>query len=98
MMYNSTRDNSVRVTSSQAIIQGISKDGGLFVPQKFPALGIEEILALLPLSYAERAVFVMAKYLPDFTYEEVLECSRLAYNTGRFRSADIAPLYRMDSG
>ena len=32
MYYKSTRNSSVNVTSAQAIAQGISKDGGLFVP------------------------------------------------------------------
>lgn len=35
MYYKSTRNSSVNVTSAQAIAQGISKDGGLFVHLKF---------------------------------------------------------------
>ena len=33
MLYTSTRDKNVHLTSSEAIAQGISKDGGLFVPE-----------------------------------------------------------------
>ena len=36
MNYNSTRDKNRVVTASQAIAQGISEEGGLFVPQEFP--------------------------------------------------------------
>ena len=36
MLYTSTRDNSIRVTASQAIAQGISEEGGLFVPCELP--------------------------------------------------------------
>ena len=36
MLYNSTQNAAEVVTSAQAIAQGISKDGGLFVPQEFP--------------------------------------------------------------
>ena len=32
MLYTSTRDKSVKVTSAEAIAHGISKEGGLFVP------------------------------------------------------------------
>ena len=31
MFYTSTRDKSIKVTASQAIAQGISEEGGLFV-------------------------------------------------------------------
>ena len=36
MLYNSTQNAKEVVSAAQAIAQGISKDGGLFVPQEFP--------------------------------------------------------------
>ena len=36
MLYNSTENKNEVVSASQAIAQGISKDGGLFVPQSLP--------------------------------------------------------------
>ena len=36
MLYNSTRDNNAVVKSGEAIAHGISKEGGLFVPQSVP--------------------------------------------------------------
>ena len=33
LFYRSTRDDSVRVTASQAILKGLAPDGGLFVPE-----------------------------------------------------------------
>ncbi len=38
MYYLSTRGNKERITASQAIIKGLSDDGGLYVPYKFPDL------------------------------------------------------------
>ena len=35
MNYNSTRNAALQVTAAQAIAQGISEEGGLFVPQSF---------------------------------------------------------------
>ena len=57
MYYKSTRNSSVNVSSAQAIAQGISKDGGLFVPSEIPSLTLDEIKALGEKSYAERAWF-----------------------------------------
>ena len=67
MYYKSTRNSGVNVTSAQAIAQGISKDGGLFVPSELPKITMEDITALGEKSYAERALFVFSKYLTDFT-------------------------------
>ena len=36
MLYNSTRNSTLEVESAQAIVKGISDDGGLFVPKNFP--------------------------------------------------------------
>jgi hypothetical protein len=46
LMYTSTRDNSVRVSAAQAIANGISKDGGLFVPTQIPTLTADELKEL----------------------------------------------------
>ena len=40
LYYRSTRDDNVRVTASEAILKGLSDDGGLFVPEKIPSLDI----------------------------------------------------------
>ena len=38
MLYNSTQNAAEVVSAAQAIAQGISRDGGLFVPQEFPSI------------------------------------------------------------
>ena len=98
MMYNSTRDTGVSVSAAQAITQGISKEGGLFVPEAIPSFSKEEILALVDKPYVERAAAVLSKYLTDFTAEEVKECASLAYTQERFRSPSIAPLHTLEDG
>ena len=98
MRYNSTRDTGVSVSAAQAITQGISKEGGLFVPEAIPSFSKEEILALVDKPYVERAAAVLSKYLTDFTAEEVKECASLAYTQERFRSPSIAPLHTLEDG
>ena len=73
-MYTSTRDNSVRVSAAQAIANGISKDGGLFVPTQIPTLTADELKELVGMDYQGRAVAVLSKYLSDFTEQEVQQC------------------------
>ncbi len=98
MTYCSTRDKSVHVSSAQAITQGISKDGGLFVPESIPALTLDELKLLTGLTYAQRADAVLSKFLTDFSEEEVSDCTRQAYTPERFRHASIAPLHELCDG
>ena len=45
MKFFSTRDHDRIVTASQAIAQGLSDEGGLFVPERFPRVGVKAICA-----------------------------------------------------
>ena len=74
MQYHSTRDKSISVSSAEAIKKGLSEEGGLFVPDSFPSVTLDEIQSLADKSYTERAKFVLGKYLTDFTAEELDKC------------------------
>ena len=52
MLYNSTQNAKEVVSAAQAIAQGISKDGGLFVPQEFPKYDENTFKALLKTDYS----------------------------------------------
>ena len=56
--YSSTRNASHTLTASQAILQGLAPDGGLYVPDHIPALDTP-LPALSRLSYQETAYLVM---------------------------------------
>lgn len=90
LMYRSTRDTNNRVTASRAVLQGLSLDGGLFVPETIPtlALSMEELSRL---NYRELAYEVMKLFLTDYTEEELKECIRNAYDD-KFDTPEIAPL------
>ena len=92
MNYRSTRDSSLQVTSAVAIAQGISADGGLFIPEAIPQITMDELRALGDMSYRERANVVFGKFLTDFTAEEIAYCTSGAYNTQNFDSEQIAEL------
>ena len=98
MRYTSTRDKNVDVTSAWAIAQGISADGGLFVPVEIPKLSLEDIAAMADMSYVERAKRVLALYLTDFTPEELAYCVEGAYGDNKFSSEDIAPIHELRAG
>lgn len=98
MYYKSTRDSSVSVTSAEAIAQGISKDGGLFVPSEIPVLTLDEITALGEKTYPERAAFIFSKYLTDFTDSEIRYCTDNAYTDKAFDSDNICEIAHLFDG
>jgi threonine synthase len=92
MLYNSTENKNEVVSASQAIAQGISKDGGLFVPQELPEYDLETIKSLLPLGYKGIAKKVFSDFLCDFTSEEIEDCVEKAYTSEKFGSENPAPI------
>lgn len=98
MYYKSTRDSSVNITSAEAIVQGISKDGGLFVPSEIPSVSMDEIVKLGDMSYSERAAYIFAKYLTDFTDAEIRYCTDNAYSVKNFESENIAEISHLFEG
>ncbi len=80
LKYTSTRSKIEPITSAKAILQGLSNDGGLFVPEEIPKMSLEEIKNLLPLEYEQRAVATLRKFLTDFTETELTECAQVAYD------------------
>lgn len=98
MYYKSTRDSNVNITSAEAIVKGISDDGGLFVPSEIPSISIDEIIKLGDMSYAERAAYIFSKYLTDFTDAEIRYCTDNAYNDRKFATDNISEISHLFDG
>ncbi len=94
LLYKSTRGGEEEVTASQAILQGLAKDGGLFVPNEIPKLTITPD-KLSKMSYQETAYEVMRLFLTDYTEEELKHCIKSAYDD-KFDTEVIAPLVKVD--
>jgi threonine synthase len=94
MYYKSTRNSDLKLTSAQAIVKGISEDGGLFIPSEIPKITAEELKDFEKYcsgsskksadsskgGYADLATAIFKKFLTDFTDEEVEYCTKNAYN------------------
>lgn len=89
-MLSSTRGGAA-VTASRAILTGIAPDGGLYAPDALPRLTMDDIRALCPLSYAERAQRILSLLLDDYTDEEVATACNAAYGD-RFDGGHPAPM------
>lgn len=94
VLYRSTRGKSEPVTASMAILKGLAKDGGLFVPDRIPKLTLT-MDKLSGMSYQETAYEVMKLFLTDFTEEELKNCIASAYDS-KFDTEQIASLKEAD--
>ena len=97
MNYRSTRNNAVSVQSAKAIAQGLSSEGGLFVPESIPKLTKEDILALCDKSYPERAFDIFKLFLTDFTDDEIRHCVNGAY-LKNFDSENVSEISHLLTG
>ena len=85
MLYHSTRCSAEVVDSAQAVLSGLAPDGGLYVPQNFPAFDATECLKKDTMGMAAMIIGAM---LPDIPNMDML-VSR-AY-TGKFQSEELTP-------
>jgi threonine synthase len=95
MNFVSTRGGEV-VSGARAIVQGLSENGGLFVPESFPKISSAELSAMLEMSYPERVTKILMKYLDEYDEKELLSACEAAYV--KFEGTDPAPLVKIDKG
>ena len=94
MKYRSTRGSNDIKNAAQAVIQGISQDKGLFVPESIPRLPFP-LDELKGKTYQEIAFAVIHSFFTDYTAEELQHCVNGAYDS-KFEAAGIVPLVKAD--
>jgi len=96
MHYVSTRGTAPELSFHEAMLTGLARDGGLYVPSDIPVMAVNEIRALAGLPYEEIAFRVMRPYLGDsFTDDEFREDIAAAY--AGFAHPARAPLKQLDA-
>ena len=86
--YHSTRNSSISVNGAQAVLQGIAPDGGLYVPENFEKLDLEELFSLDAYGLFAR---VLCALLGGWTEQEMRETVVKGYQ-GRFETEEVTPL------
>ena len=85
MNYLSTRSNEAFIDSAQAVLNGLAPDGGLYVPERLPAL---DVAACLQESTKEMATRIIGSLLPDIP--DMASLVDKAY-TGKFQTEELTP-------
>lgn len=95
MKYISTRNKEKIVSVSEAIIQGLADDGGLYTPQTLDQK--VDLASTLKMSYLELAQYILSLFLSDFSHEQIQQCVQNAYQNS-FENNEVAPLCKYNDG
>ena len=80
MRYISTRGTAPTLTFEEAMLTGLARDGGLYVPERIPQLSHADIRAMGGQTYEEIAFTVMQPFIGDtFTDVEFRDLIAKAY-------------------
>ena len=94
MKYISTRGNAPVLTFEEAMLTGLARDGGLYVPESIPKMSSADIIGLAGLSYEEIALRVIQPFVGDsFSEAELIDSISVAY--AGFSHTARAPLVQL---
>ena len=97
MRYVSTRAKAADLSFEEAMLTGLARDGGLYVPAEVPRMPPEEIAALAGLPYEEAAFRVMRPFIGgEFADDELAAIIERAY--AGFAHPARAPLRQLGAG
>src|SRR5215468_3191102 len=95
MRYISTRGEAPSLDFVDVMLAGLARDGGLYVPERWPTLDRATVGNFAGKPYAEVAVEVIRPFIGDGIAEaDLARMAREAY--GNFRHPAVAPLTQLD--
>lgn len=94
MRYISTRGRAPVLSFEEAMLTGLARDGGLYVPDHVPSMTAVQIAALAGLSYEEVAFRVMKPYLSD-TFDDATFRQLISKAYSGFGHKARAPLVQL---
>ncbi len=95
MKYVSTRGDAPVLSFDEALLAGLARDGGLYLPESWPQFSAQEIRALAGRPYAEVAYAVIRPFVGDSVADADLK-RILAETYAGFGHAAVAPLKQLD--
>ncbi len=91
LAYRSTRSEQRLGAFTDILLEGLSPDGGLAIPEEVPVLPAS-LEQLSKMDYPSLAAAVVGAYADDIPAHDLAELTRRAYTAERFGSSAIAPL------
>ena len=98
MRYISTRGGMLPKTFSEILLSGLSSDGGLAIPEKYPKISLTELNNWRDLGYQDLAFEIISRFVDDIPAEDLRRIIAQTYTTEVFGNADITPLKTLEPG
>jgi len=102
MKYLSTRASSTdtkdRKRFCEILLEGLSPDGGLYLPEIYPQVDDATLTKWRSLPYADLAFEVLSLYIDDIPAEDLRAICRKTYTEAVFGTKEIVPLKKLEDG
>jgi len=94
MRYISTRGGIQPIAFKDAVMMGLASDGGLLLPQSYPAVSREQLEAWRSLKYPELAFEIISRFIDDISPNDLRTIIDRSYAT--FTHPDVTPVVKQD--
>ena len=98
MLYLSTRGDPGRKHFCEILLEGLAPDGGLYLPERYPAVDAATLARWRDLPYADLAFEILSLYIDDIPPADLRSLCRKTYTESVFGSAAIVPLKPLEDG
>lgn len=93
MRYTSTRNNTLDLSFTDALLSGMESNGGLYIPTDWPAINKGHLASFKDKHYSHIAAYVLKQFAGDTIPEEDLaRIVKETYSSQVFEHKDVAPL------
>lgn len=96
MRYISTRGTAPALGFEDAVLTGLARDGGLYIPEQWSPVSRDDIRAMGDAAYAENAFRVMRPYIDADCIDDAALQALIGDTYGVFDDPAVAPLHQLD--
>jgi threonine synthase len=94
MRYISTRGGISPISFKDAVMMGLASDGGLLLPDSYPAVTRDQLESWRKFSYPELAFEIISRYVEDIPAVDLKSLINRSYST--FSHPDVTPMVKQD--
>ncbi len=98
MNYISTRGDKLPRKFSQILLEGLAPDGGLYLPEAYPAVDGATLARWRGLLYADLAHEILSLYIDDISADDLKRLVQSTYTEAVFGTPEITPLKPLAPG
>jgi threonine synthase len=100
MKYISTRGNAADTPRAfcDILLEGLAPDGGLYLPQSYPALSSDDLQTMRGMAYPDLAFAIISRFVDDIPAPDLATIVDKSYTADVFGSADITPVVMLENG